>query len=133
MSLKRSFVIYTASSIIGSALPLALLPLMTRYLSVEEYGIVATMTTLIAFFTPPLTWGVPGIVSVEHGRLDADTFRRFVATALSVPLVSLVLMIPVLQGLGWQSALGTASLISIMFLMIPSHVALNWDYVFNRT
>ena len=47
-------------------------------------------------------------------------------------LVSLVLMIPVLQVLGWQSALGTAGLTSIMFLMIPSHVALNWDYVFNR-
>ena len=47
-------------------------------------------------------------------------------------LVSLLLMIPILQWLGWQSALGTASLTSIMFLMIPSHVALNWDYVFNR-
>ena len=47
-------------------------------------------------------------------------------------LVSLVLMIPVLQWLGWQSALGTASLTSIMFLMIPSHAALNWNYVFNR-
>ena len=47
-------------------------------------------------------------------------------------LVSLILMIPVLQALGWQSALGTASLTSIMFLMIPSHVALNWNYVFNR-
>ncbi len=47
-------------------------------------------------------------------------------------LVSLVLMIPILQWLGWQSALGTASITSIMFLMIPSHVALNWNYVFNR-
>lgn len=47
-------------------------------------------------------------------------------------LVSLVLMIPILQWLGWQSALGTASMTSIMFLMIPSHVALNWNYVFNR-
>ena len=89
MSLGRSFVIYTASSIIGSALPLALLPLMTRYLSVEEYGIVATMTTLIAFFTPPLTWGVPGIISVEHGSLGPDAFRQFVATALLMPLISL--------------------------------------------
>jgi uncharacterized membrane protein YccC len=47
-------------------------------------------------------------------------------------LVSLLLMIPVLQLLGWQSALSTAGLTSIMFLMIPSHVALNWEYVFNR-
>ena len=47
-------------------------------------------------------------------------------------LVSLVLMIPVLERLGWQSALGTAGLTSVMFLMLPSHAALNWDYVFNR-
>lgn len=92
MSLSRSFIIYVMSSVLASALPLALLPLMTRYLSVEEYGIVATMTTLIAFFMPPLTWGVPGIVSVEHGHLDPASFRRFVSTALSIPLVSLMLM-----------------------------------------
>jgi O-antigen/teichoic acid export membrane protein len=67
-----------------------LLPLMTRYLSVEEYGIVATMTTLIAFFTPALTWGVPAIIAVEHSRLDADKYRQFVATALTVPLMALL-------------------------------------------
>ncbi len=48
-------------------------------------------------------------------------------------LVSLLLMLPLLRWLGWQSAAGTATLVSIMFLMIPSHVALDWDYVFNRT
>jgi hypothetical protein len=47
-------------------------------------------------------------------------------------LVSLLLMIPVLQALGWQSAMGTAGLVSVMFLMIPHYTALNWDYLFNR-
>jgi uncharacterized membrane protein YgaE (UPF0421/DUF939 family) len=47
-------------------------------------------------------------------------------------LVSLLLMIPVLRAFGWQSSLSTAGLLSVMFLMIPSHEALNWDYVFNR-
>jgi uncharacterized membrane protein YgaE (UPF0421/DUF939 family) len=47
-------------------------------------------------------------------------------------LVSLLLMVPALQLLGWQSALGTAGITGLMFLMIPSHVALNWTYVFNR-
>jgi uncharacterized membrane protein YccC len=47
-------------------------------------------------------------------------------------LVSLLLMVPLLQLLGWQSALGTAGITALMFLMIPSHMALNWDYVFNR-
>jgi uncharacterized membrane protein YccC len=48
-------------------------------------------------------------------------------------LVSLLLMLPLLRWLGWQSAAGTATLVSLMFLMIPSHVALDWSYVFNRT
>lgn len=47
-------------------------------------------------------------------------------------LVSMLLIVPVLRLLGWQSALGTAALVSVMFLMIPGHEALNWDYVFNR-
>ena len=47
-------------------------------------------------------------------------------------LVSILLMVPVLRLLGWQSGLSTAALVSVMFLMIPSHVELNWNYVFNR-
>lgn len=47
-------------------------------------------------------------------------------------LLSLLLMVPLLRLLGWQSAVSTACLISIIFLMIPSHAALNWDYAFNR-
>lgn len=48
-------------------------------------------------------------------------------------LLSLVLLVPLLRWLGWQGALGTAGLIPIMFLMIPSHAALNWAYAFNRS
>ena len=47
-------------------------------------------------------------------------------------LLSIVLMVPVLRALGWQSGLSTAALVSVMFLMIPGHAALNWNYVFNR-
>lgn len=48
-------------------------------------------------------------------------------------LVSFLVMVPLLRRLGWQSATGTATLIAIMFLMIPSHEALNWGYVLNRS
>lgn len=48
-------------------------------------------------------------------------------------LVSLLLMTPVLRVLGLQSSLSTAALVSLMFLMIPKHEELNWDYVFQRS
>lgn len=47
-------------------------------------------------------------------------------------LVSILLMVPVMRALGWQSGLSTAALVSVMFLMIPGHAELNWNYVFNR-
>lgn len=47
-------------------------------------------------------------------------------------LVSLVLILTLLRLFGWQSAASTAGLVSLMFLMIPSHAELNWEYVFNR-
>jgi len=47
-------------------------------------------------------------------------------------LVSLLLMGPVLRLFGWQAGMGTAGTLSVMFLMLPSHEALNWTYVFNR-
>lgn len=89
MSLSRSFFIYTASSVLASALPLALLPAMTRHLSVAEYGLVATMTTLMAFCTPPLTWGAPALLAIEYGRTDAARFGALVSSMLVIPLVSL--------------------------------------------
>lgn len=47
-------------------------------------------------------------------------------------LLSLLVIVPTLRLLGWQSSLSTAALIPVMFLMIPGHAALNWDYAFNR-
>jgi len=55
-----------------------------------------------------------------------------VASGWTGVLLSLVLMVPVLRRLGWQSALGTAGLIPIVFLMISGHAALNWTYALNR-
>ena len=48
-------------------------------------------------------------------------------------MVSFLLILPVLRLAGWQSASGVATLVSLMFLMIPGHAELNWDYVVNRS
>jgi O-antigen/teichoic acid export membrane protein len=97
MSLSRSFIIYTLSSVLASALPLAMLPALTHHLSAAEYGMVATMTTLMAFCTPPLTWGAPSLVAIEHGKQDADRFCAILSSTLVIPLISLV----VLSSLVW--------------------------------
>ncbi len=47
-------------------------------------------------------------------------------------LLSILLMVPVLRALRWEAGLSTGALVSVMFLMLPEHERLNWEYVFNR-
>jgi len=47
-------------------------------------------------------------------------------------LLSILLMVPVLRAMGWESGLSTGALVCVMFLMLPEHASLNWFYVFNR-
>lgn len=101
MTLLRSFSIYTISSVLASALPVFLLPVLTRQLSESEYGVLATLTTLIALVTPPLFWGVTGAVSVEYHRQDAAAFRRYLSSALQVPIATFALLALSAWPLAW--------------------------------
>jgi O-antigen/teichoic acid export membrane protein len=92
MKLSRSLLIYTLSSVLASAVPLALLPFLTRHLSEAEYGTMATLTTLIAFFTPPLMWGITAMISVEYLRLPAADVPTFLSSLLRLPMAGFVLL-----------------------------------------
>ncbi|MDZ7692677.1 MAG: oligosaccharide flippase family protein [Balneolaceae bacterium] len=50
--LFKSGGIYTISSIVEKAIPFLLLPVLTRYLSTEDYGIVSMFTVLIGLVVP---------------------------------------------------------------------------------
>lgn len=51
-NLFKSGSIYTASSIIEKAIPFLLLPVLTRYLSTADYGIVSMFTVLVGLTLP---------------------------------------------------------------------------------
>ena len=92
MKLARSFSIYMLSSVAAGAVPLLLLPVLTRKLTESEYGIIAALTTLVTFFSPPLFWGLTGAVSVEHTRLSRERFSVYFSSALRLPLASFVVL-----------------------------------------
>lgn len=108
---------------------------------------VATWSERIAFVWYPLLAVVVVLDDSESQSLSQAGARVFgtmvgglvtfvVHTILSGwigVLVSFLVMVPLLRRLGWQSATSTATLIAIMFLMIPTHEELNWAYVFNRS
>ena len=119
-----------------------------------KIGIAAFLTAAIAIWCERITfvwYSLMAVVFVVDDN-DAQTMQAASARLLGTiagglitfvvhtiltgwigVMVSFLLILPVLRVAGWQSASGVATLVSVMFLMIPTHVELNWDYVFNRS
>ena len=90
-SLLRSSGIYTASSLINAALPLILMPYLTKVLSVEDYGIVAIFMLLQAFFGPFVSMNVHAAISRKFFSDDVDfSFQSYLFNGLLLILVSTV-------------------------------------------
>jgi O-antigen/teichoic acid export membrane protein len=87
--LFKSSAIYTASNVINTAIPVLLLPVMTRYLTPAEYGIVATFLTgtmiMVSLVGLRLNFAV--------GRAYVDQSKKglaeYVGTAFTIFLASL--------------------------------------------
>ena len=51
-SLVKNTGIYIITSIINSAIPFLLLPILTRHMTPEDYGMVSMFLLLVSFATP---------------------------------------------------------------------------------
>lgn len=75
--------IYTFANVANSAIPLLLLPLLTRVLTPHEYGLVAIFSTLVAALSGIVGLGTHGAVNVRYFQ-TRDGHPRYVGTALAV-------------------------------------------------
>lgn len=67
MIVKNS-VIFISFELINKAIPFLLLPILTRYLTPDDYGVIASFTALVSFLA--IFIGLSG-----HGAIDANFFR----------------------------------------------------------
>ena len=61
---KNTF-IYTGTNVINKAIPFFLLPIMTRYLTPIDYGIVATFNVLLAVMVVFVGLSMHGAINVN--------------------------------------------------------------------
>jgi O-antigen/teichoic acid export membrane protein len=88
--------IYTISNVVNASIPFLLLPVLTRYLSKSDYGIIATFQYLIAFFIPII--GLNTQASVIRRQYDTEKidFAKYVTTCIVILLVNTLLLIVLL-------------------------------------
>ena len=82
--LFQGFVIYLGSSLINKAIPFFLLPILTKYLSTEEYGILAIYQVMISFGMPVIGMGMQNNITRNFFRESKEFLARLVFNLLLV-------------------------------------------------
>ena len=76
--------IYTIISTIGKAIPFFLLPIITRYLSPEEYGIVKMFTTGLGILVPFVGLNVNTALARNYFDVEDDNLPSYIVALLFV-------------------------------------------------
>ncbi len=80
----RSVLLFTATNALASGLPLLLLPVLTRVLSPEDYGLVAMYSVLLTALGALTGMSVHGAVGMRYFDRDAIDFPKYVGSCLLI-------------------------------------------------
>ncbi len=91
-SLFRSAGIYTLTRAINSAIPFLLMPILTRYLTPIDYGIVAMFGVLLSFVAPFTGLSIHGAIERQYYDRDEVDMPRYVSNCLFILLSSTLIV-----------------------------------------
>lgn len=91
-NLFKSAGVYTLTSVINKAIPFLLLPILTRYLSPGDYGIVSMFGVLVSFVAPFVGLSVNGAVARAYYEKDGLDIREYITNSLLVLFSSTLLV-----------------------------------------
>ena len=83
--------IYTLGYIASAAVPFALMPVMTRYLSPEDYGITAMLGVLVGIYNPFIGLNLRGLIGPAFFK-NAKDFPKIVQSSFSILLMTMLVM-----------------------------------------
>lgn len=89
-SLLSGTVIYLFSNILNAAIPFALLPILTRYLSPSEYGEIAMFQMLLAGLAAVTGLNVAGACNRKYydENLNTQEMQKFIASCFQILLLT---------------------------------------------
>ena len=93
MNFFKSLSIYTTTSVLNSAIPFFLLPILTNYLTVEEYGLLAIIQIFIIFTIPFVSINIQSTLQLEYHELKRDEFALWVSSVLIIPLITIFMVL----------------------------------------
>ena len=93
-SLAKGSLVYTISSVINAAIPFFLLPILTRVLTPEDYGIVSIYTMLVSIYNIFMGLNLHGAINREYFNKDINfkvyVFNCIFVTSVAFSIISLI-------------------------------------------
>jgi O-antigen/teichoic acid export membrane protein len=91
-SLFKSSFIYTLTNIINAAIPFLMMPVLTRYLKPDDYGLVAMFGVLLNFVAPFTGLSINGVIAREYYDKDKVNMPSFVTNCLFILIGSTLIV-----------------------------------------
>jgi len=92
MSLRRHIVSYSLANMVNASLPFLLLPILTSYLSPEDFGKLTIVQLFLTVSFPFILLNIHGLFVIEYSNLTKDKFAEFVSTMIWIPIFMFVLI-----------------------------------------
>lgn len=94
--LFSSAVLYTLANFVNKLIPFILLPLLTRYLSVEEYGIVTMFNATASFLIPLVGMSIPTAIIRRLADRENNSSSEYVFNCLMIALIATMVVAAVM-------------------------------------
>ena len=91
MFLKNS-IIYISTEVLNKAIPFLLLPILTKYLTPTDYGMIASFTAFISFISIFIGLNVHGAVNVNFFTTTKKELRVYISNAILLLLSTTIVV-----------------------------------------
>ncbi|RUM70959.1 MAG: hypothetical protein DSZ09_03675 [Sulfurovum sp.] len=80
--LSKNIIIYGGTNAIKSLVPVLMLPILTKYLSANDFGILSLVESTILFVTPFILLNINAAINVEYFKVGHQRLKDFITNAL---------------------------------------------------
>jgi O-antigen/teichoic acid export membrane protein len=115
-SLFRTSFVYTISNITKNAVPFLLLPVLTRYLSPTDYGIVATLEIMVSIAFALIGLNLGSAVWVNYFKLSKREIKVYITNIFLIQLITFGISV-------------ICAFILLKNLIIIKHIPNNWLFL----
>ena len=114
--------IYTVSDILNKLVPFVLLPVLTRYLTPSDYGIISMFSVFTSILGVFISLEMHGVISVKFFKISKEELKIYIANVLLI--VSVTTMIVLLTILIFHSYFSKLLELPLEWLIIGIFVTL---------